>query len=90
MENQESTKVSSKALSKAFDDEKIFPLLARDKSAPKVICAWIKANINKQPAHKLHEALDLAIAMSDQYGAVNNRKAREAEEDRKFKTDVEV
>ena len=84
------TKADSPALRKAFTDEKIFPLLSRDKTAPAVICSWIKANIKTQPAEKLHEALDLAIQMSNEYAEVNNRKTREQLQDRVFKTDVEV
>ncbi len=80
-----STKTDSPILKKAYDDEKLFPLLARDQSAPKIIALWIAENIHTQPAHKLLEALQTAIDMSDQHAAVNNRKTREMAEDREFK-----
>jgi hypothetical protein len=50
-------------LVKAFDDEKIFVLLARDPTAPLVILEWIKINIGKQPYDKLKEAYECAMEM---------------------------
>lgn len=50
-------------LNKAFEDERLFVLMARDNTAPEVVVEWIKLNVGKQPAAKLHEALDCAIEM---------------------------
>ncbi len=59
-----SNKNTNACLSKAFEDEPIFVLLARDSSAPKVICEWIKENLTTQPKSKLIEALESAIKMA--------------------------
>jgi hypothetical protein len=57
-------KNTDKCIQKAFDDEKLFVLMARDATSPKVVIEWIKENIHKQPPDKLHEALDCAISMA--------------------------
>lgn len=56
-------KKSDPCLTKAFSDELLFILMARDPSAPQVIMKWIEMNINTQPKEKLQEALATAIAM---------------------------
>ena len=48
-----------------------FTLVAQDKSAARVICEWIKENIETCPPDKLRVALEDAIAMRD----YPNRKA---------------
>ena len=40
-----------------------FTVVGQDRSSPRVICEWIKENIDTCPADKLHEALNRAIAM---------------------------
>lgn len=40
-----------------------FTVVGRDMSSPRVICEWIKENIETCPEDKLHEALSRAIAM---------------------------
>ncbi len=58
-------KTSDPCLKKAFDDEKIFVLMARDATAPLVIMEWIKLNIGIQPVEKLQEAYDCAMEMKE-------------------------
>jgi hypothetical protein len=57
-------KKDDKCIQKAFDDERLFVLMSRDHTAPKVVIEWIKENISRQPPEKLHEALDCAIEMA--------------------------
>jgi len=45
-----------------------FTLVGQDLSSPKVICEWIKENIETAPMHKLLEALDRAILMRNVIG----------------------
>lgn len=52
-------------------DDDTFTLVGQDRSSPRVVCEWIKENIETAPAHKLLEALDCAIAMRN----AKNRKA---------------
>lgn len=47
---------------KARDDE-TFTLVGKDLSSPRVICEWIKENIETAPPAKLMEALQCAIRM---------------------------
>lgn len=42
-----------------------FTLVAQDRSSPRVICEWIKENIETCPPSKLYEALSRAIAMTN-------------------------
>lgn len=51
--------------------EQTFTLVARDRSSPRVICEWIKENIETAPAEKLLDALKDALAMREH----PNRKA---------------
>jgi hypothetical protein len=57
-------KKTDKCIEKAFDDELLFVLMARDVTAPLVVIDWIKQNVHIQPPDKLHEALDCAIEMA--------------------------
>jgi hypothetical protein len=43
--------------------QETFTVVSQDMSAPRVICEWIKENIETCPADKLRAALDRAIAM---------------------------
>lgn len=65
-------------LKKAFADERIFVLMTRDVTAPKVVIEWIQLNIGVQPKEKLHEALDCAIEMYERCIEMNVRKNAEA------------
>lgn len=56
-------KHSDPCIQKAFPDERLFVLMARDPHAPQVVIEWIKQSIGTQPPEKLHEALDAAIEM---------------------------
>jgi len=67
-------KATDPCLLKAFEDERLFVLMTRDLSAPKVVCEWIKENIDVQPKEKLMEALECAIEMSRRYREMNDRK----------------
>lgn len=42
-----------------------FTVVAQDRTAPSVICEWIKQNIETCPSAKLYEALARAIQMRD-------------------------
>lgn len=64
-------------LKKAFADERIFVLMTRDATAPKVVIEWIQLNIGVQPKEKLHEALDCAIEMYERCMEMNVRKNAE-------------
>lgn len=68
------SKHNSICLNKAEDDEPIFVLLGRDKSAPEAICKWIGLNIDYQPFSKLVRALDVC----EQMKAWQNKKQNEA------------
>lgn len=67
-------KANDPCIQKAFDDERLFVLMARDVTSPKVVCEWIKENIDIQPKEKLFEALECAIEMSRRYREMNDRK----------------
>jgi hypothetical protein len=43
--------------------DETFTLVGRDQTSPKVICEWIKLNIETCPEDKLREALERAIKM---------------------------
>lgn len=58
-----SYKGTDKCISKAFDDEMLFVLMARDETAPATVLEWIKLNIGKQPEEKLREAFECAMEM---------------------------
>jgi hypothetical protein len=64
-------------IKKAFDDERLFVLMARDAAAPYAIMQWISRSLKTQPPEKLHEALDCALEMLKTSGLINNRKAAE-------------
>lgn len=52
-------------LAKAYPDEMLFVLMARDASAPAIILEWMKRNIGIQPREKLAEAFECAYAMQN-------------------------
>jgi hypothetical protein len=58
-----STKYTSHCLSKAGDDEPIFVLRAKDRTAPAAIGQWVLINQGIQPEEKLNGALALAEEM---------------------------
>lgn len=66
-------KKTDKYINKAFDEERLFVLMARDTTAPMAICEWIKFNLATQPPDKLHEALDAAIEMRGTCVALNDK-----------------
>ncbi len=70
-----SYKKTDKCITKAFDDEMLFVLMTRDRSAPQVVGEWIKQNIGIQPREKLIEALDCAIEMQANHSIMMERKA---------------
>lgn len=45
--------------------QQTFTLVAQDRSSPRVICEWIKENIETEPEEKLVDALLDAIAMRE-------------------------
>lgn len=49
-------KKTDRCIEKAFDDERLFVLMARDPTAPLVIARWIELNQGIQPESKLIEA----------------------------------
>lgn len=58
-----SYKHTDPCIQKAFDNEMLFVLMARDETAPAVVMEWIKLNIGKQPEEKLREAFECAMTM---------------------------
>lgn len=76
-------KNSDPCIKKAYDDERLFVLMARDPVAPQVVIEWIKQSIGSQPPEKLHEALDAAIEMQAAGRHFRDKKALE-EMDAKF------
>lgn len=44
-----------------------FTVVGQDRSSPRVICEWIKENIETCPEDKLHEALNRAIVMRNKH-----------------------
>lgn len=61
-------KRTDKCIAKAFDDERLFVLMARDEYAPFAIIEWIKHSLHKQPLSQLIEALTCAHAMANREG----------------------
>lgn len=61
-------------LTKAFEDERLFVLMARDPTAPQVIRIWAELNKLTQPAAKLREAEQCAQEMERRCAEFNNRK----------------
>ena len=58
-------KKDDKCLKNAFDDEKLFVLMARDITSPAVVLEWIKENLYIQPDEKLMEAFQCALDMKN-------------------------
>jgi len=48
--------------------DETFTLVGQDRSSARVVCEWIKENIETAPKHKLIEALDCAIEMRNLHG----------------------
>jgi hypothetical protein len=61
-ENDHDTQCHARAKSRG---QRTFTLVEQDVTTPKVICEWIKENIETAPRQKLLEALDSAILMRD-------------------------
>lgn len=70
-------KQNDPCLKKAYDDEKIFVLMARDISAPTTILEWLKLAFYDQPDDKLREAFEAAIEMKNRRPDIINRIAYE-------------
>jgi hypothetical protein len=67
-------KNSDPCIKKAFEDEKLFVLMARDVTSPEVIMEWVKLNYNRQPIEKLVEAIECAKEMTRTSQKINQRK----------------
>lgn len=67
-------KADDKCIEKAFDDERLFVLMARDVTAPLVIAHWISLNQNIQPIEKLREAQQCMIEMLERGNEFRERK----------------
>jgi hypothetical protein len=52
-------------IKKAYDDERLFVLMARDPQAPETIIKWIAHSLGNQPDDKIREALECAIEMQN-------------------------
>jgi hypothetical protein len=61
-------------LQKAFEDERLFVLMARDVTAPAVIAYWIKLNKEIQPHAKLVEAEECMKEMIEKGKDFRERK----------------
>jgi hypothetical protein len=62
MSQESDNKCYEKAIARG---DRTFTLVGRDISSPRVICEWIKENIETCPAEKLRRALEDALAMRD-------------------------
>ncbi len=67
-------------IKKAFNDEKLFVLMARDITSPQIVGEWIKQNIGIQPRERLIEALDCALEMFASCQEMRNRKNLQKED----------
>ena len=54
---------NNRVLHSTCRDEDIFPLVARDYTAPQTVAYWILANIETAPDAKLREAFECALRM---------------------------
>src|SRR5688572_17247224 len=61
-------------IEKAYDDERLFVLMARDPQAPEVILKWIAHSLGNQPDDKIREALECAIEMQNKGHIFRERK----------------
>lgn len=66
-------KDTNKFINKAYPDEALFVLMARDKTAPQIILDWVKANLFNQPSKKLQEAIAVAFEMMETQEAISAR-----------------
>src|SRR5258706_746196 len=73
-------------LKKAFDDEMLFVLMARDETAPHVIFKWIEINIGRQPKQKLLEAWECAFTMLETCLHINQVKDYAERSDNKYES----
>lgn len=65
-QTEKAKKMDSKCYEKAVKrGQQTFTLIAQDRSSPRVICEWIKENIETCPKEKLIDALLDAIAMRE-------------------------
>lgn len=67
-------KKNDKCIQKAFDDERLFVLMTRDATAPRLVIEWIKENLDKQPEAKLREAFECALEMQRRGPDIRDRK----------------
>lgn len=76
MKKSEEVNTPNSCLNKAYDNELIFVLLARDAAAPAAIKAWIEERVrlglNKFGDAKLEEAFVCQLAMARDYREINN------------------
>jgi hypothetical protein len=70
-------KKDDRCLAKAYDDEMLFVLMARDATAPEVVVEWIKQSIRTQPREKLMEALECALCMVNSNKPIRGRIERD-------------
>lgn len=73
-------KNDDRCILKAYEDERLFVLMARDPAAPKVILHWIAKSIETQPPGKIREALECAIEMQNKGDEFRNRVAQAKKE----------
>jgi hypothetical protein len=73
-------KKTDKCIEKAYDDERLFVLMARDPQAPEVIIKWIAHSLGNQPDNKIREALECAIEMQKTGHIFRERKEQEEKE----------
>jgi hypothetical protein len=67
-------KNSDPCIKKAYEDERLFVLMARDCTSPQVIMEWVKLNYNIQPIEKIVEAIECAKEMGRRVGEFSERK----------------
>lgn len=67
-------KKNDPCLKKAFDEERLFVLMTRDKMAPLAVLEWIKQSFHSQSNDKLREAFECALEMKNNQSYFNEKK----------------
>lgn len=70
-----SYKQNDPCIQKAYEDEMLFVLMARDPFAPLAILEWIKLSLATQSEEKLREAFNCLMEMKRTNSALINRLA---------------
>lgn len=78
-------KKNDPCIKKAYDDERLFVLMARDPEAPRTIIHWISRSLGKQPTDKLREAMACALEMQERGAIFRDRRDKEKKDEAELK-----